>query len=248
VGFTPYRGLKKIVAPLSGVNNRQKVIVTLYIFVYQRFTRFVNNKLQKNVKYLNYNRIKQRIDFKIYKDEKIYKAFNNDSYIPLLYTIRKAKAIPMYWEVNEKTKKTVLVMGITELAASETHILIDTIIRHMASQDIEVDVCLTSDKLFSDFELKYKELTLEELEEFSKKIDDIKAEEFLKYLLIYSILHGVSDIHISPSSNDFARIAVRVFGDIETLFYIPSSEYNKLVSVIKTNADMKAEKTKYSSC
>ena len=199
--------------------------------------------LQKNVKYLNYNRIKQRIDFKIYKDEKIYKAFNNDSYIPLLYTIRKAKAVPMYWEVNEKTKKTVLVMGITELAASETHILIDTIIRHMASQDIEVDVCLTSDKLFSDFELKYKELTLEELENFSKRIDDIKAEEFLKYLLVYSILHGVSDIHISPSSNDFARIAVRVFGDVETLFYIPSSEYNKLVSVIKTNADMKAEKT-----
>ena len=198
--------------------------------------------LQKNIKYLNYNRIKQRIDFKIYKDERIYKSFDEKSYIPLLYTIMKAKAIPMYWEINEETKNDVLVIGITELDVNEAHILIDTIKKHLEKQNIEVEVCMTSDKLFSDFELKYKELTLEELEFFSKKIDEISAETFLKYLLVYSILHGVSDIHISPSSNNYARIATRIFGDVETLFYIPLTEYNKLISVVKNNADMKADK------
>src|SRR5574344_871833 len=48
--------------------------------------------LQKQRKYINYNRIKQRVDFKIYKEERIYQAFSKDSYITLLYTIMQAKA------------------------------------------------------------------------------------------------------------------------------------------------------------
>lgn len=198
--------------------------------------------LQKNKKYINYNRIKQRVDFKIYKEDRIYKAFNQTSYITLLYTIMQAKALPMYWEKDENTGKESLVIGITNPDINDTHILIDSIEAYLKKLNIDVVVCMTSEKLYTDFELKYKELTLLELEEFSQKIDLITPETFLQYLLIYAILHGISDLHISPSSNEFARIAGRSLGEVETLFYVSLRHYNALIAVVKNNADMKADK------
>jgi len=198
--------------------------------------------LQKNMEYANYNRIKQRIDFKIYKEERLYKAFDENSYITLLYTIMKAKALPMYWEKDENTGIESLAVGITDPDLMDTHVLLDSLESHLDKENIKIKTYMTSDKLFSDFELRYKELTIQELEVFSTQINQITPEVFLQYLLIYSILHDVSDIHISPSSNESARIAVRTLGTIETLFYVSLRNYNALVAVVKNNADMKADK------
>lgn len=198
--------------------------------------------LQKNAKYINYNRIKQRIDFQIYKEERIYQAFDKNSYITLLYTMMKAKAVPMYWEKNDETGEESLAIGITDASNMDTNILLDSLEAHLKKLNINIVIYMTSDKLFSDFELRYKELTLKELEQFSTKIDEITPEVFLQYLLIYSILHDVSDIHISPSSNESARIAVRTLGTVETLFYVSLRNYNSLIAVVKNNADMKANK------
>ena len=49
-------------------------------------------------------------------------------------------------------------------------------------------------------------------------------------------------VFISPSSNEFARIAGRSLGEVETLFYVSLRHYNALIAVVKNNADMKADK------
>lgn len=198
--------------------------------------------IQKGMSYLNYNKIKQRVDFQLYKDPKLWKAFNPTTYINLLYTIMRSKAIPMYWDKDIETGKDYLVMGITDFDSNDRYILIDMLKKYLSRENIDIKEYMTSEKLYSDFELKYKELTIQELEFFSKKIDEITPEAFLQYLLTYAILHGVSDIHISPAANDSARIAVRILGEVETLFYINLKNYNALVNVIKNNADMKVEK------
>lgn len=224
-------------------NNKKKIgAILMDDGLISRDTVYSAYALQKKQNYINYNRIKQRIDFKIYKEPRIYEAFDKKSYITLLYTIMKAKALPMFWEKDDVTGKESLAIGITEVGTNDVHILLDSLESHLKKQNIDIIIYMTSDKLFSDFTLKYKELTLQELEDFSKKIDEITPETFLQYLLIYAILHGISDIHISPSSNDSARVGGRSLGDVETWFYISFKNYNALIAVIKNNADMKADK------
>ena len=226
------------------VFNNKKKIGTILIEdgLVSKDTLYHAYSLQKQKDYINYNRIKQRVDFKIYKEERIFQAFHQTSYITLLYTIMKAKALPMYWEKDEKSGEESLVVGITNPDLNDTHILIDSLESHLKKQGINLILYMTSEKLYTDFELKYKELTLKELEEFSQRIDEITPEVFLQYLLIYAILHGISDLHISPSSNESARIAGRSLGEVETLFYLSLRHYNALIAVIKNNADMKADK------
>lgn len=194
--------------------------------------------MQRDIEYISYGLIKSRIDYKIYKNENIYKYFDKDDYVTLLYTIMKAKALPLFWDIEND--EDCLTIGITEPDNIDAKIMIDS----FKNKNVKVKVLMTSKKLYSDFILKYKELTLEELEEFSNQIDRITPETFLQYLLVYSILHEVSDIHLAPSSNNSARVAVRILGTIETLFYLTLDNYNKLIAVVKNNAEMKADKTR----
>jgi len=192
--------------------------------------------IQNGLDFEIYNNIKQRIDYKLYKEEIIWKTFDEKTYLNLLYNIFNAQAIPIYWE--KENDFDVLVLGITDPKNVHTKILIKQLSEKLKKKNIKIKIIMTSSKLYEDFLLKYKELTIKELEHFSKKIVDITPDTFLKYLMIYCILNDISDIHISPAANNSARIAVRSMGVVETLFYINFDDYNKLVSIIKTNADM----------
>lgn len=189
--------------------------------------------LQKNIEYQHINNIRNRINFQLYKNEKIIDSIGK-SHIDVLKQIFDTKSFPAYWEkVDEQETLVIIVTNPSKI--SQVKIFQSQLNKHFLTKLI-----ITTDQIYNTFELKYNELTLEELENFSNEIKSQKTstEDFLRYLLCYGILQDSSDIHISPSSNNSARISLRKLGTIETIFYVSMDDYNRIISVIKSKSDM----------
>ncbi|MBT6047732.1 MAG: Flp pilus assembly complex ATPase component TadA, partial [Candidatus Scalindua sp.] len=200
--------------------------------------------IQKGMIYRNYQELKPLVNFKLYKNPRLISAFGGKR-TTLLKHIIGSGAVPLYIEAaefsmddSEVSGKDILYIGVTNPSSVDLNMLVSNL-----EYEFDVRQVFTSIILYHDFLLKYKELTKSELREFLNKFiaGSLKPEQFMQYLLIYAVVAEVSDIHIQPSSDNSARIGLRQYGDIDTLFYFPYKEYNQLISVIKNHSNVDSD-------
>lgn len=201
---------------------------------------------QNGMEYVPAQTIKGQANYKIYRHPDIVQLFGNRGVNEFLNSVVATQCVPTHFVKDPNTGEKTLVLVMTN---PENKMKIEkNLLFHL--RDIKHQVVMSDNSIFEDFKLKYNALTLEELKEFSRNIDieqsfnvnpekRITIDQFLQYLLSYAILERASDIHLLPNSNDMVRVAVRVMGVMETLFYISYSTYNRLIRNIKTKSGMK---------
>jgi type II secretion system protein E len=201
--------------------------------------------LQKGLDFMPAYTVNARTDYKLYKDEEIYKHFGKLS--DLVNNMMTTKSFISHWEANpndpsESSKRLVIVVTLPENTAS-----IKRLSTILEKKGIKTHVVLSDSSTFDEFKLRYNFVTKEEMENIARYVDQtnpltgttVTLREFYSYLLTYAIVEKATDIHILPVGEHLARIVFRKIGELETQFYITYSLYTRIIGFTKTHAGMK---------
>jgi type IV pilus assembly protein PilB len=194
--------------------------------------------IQFNLEYEPYMVSKSRINWELYKTVIFKKNLPE-----VLSYILKSGSFPAFYNEHDQ-----LIVMTTNPNSIELDIFLKKM-NNFIKQEIVIQI--VPEYAISDFELNEKSITKKELQEKSLKIskasndeemlpDEIGANDFLKYLLIYAVVAEASDIHIQPAANGYSRLAVRVSGIMETVLYLDTKQMSKIVASIKTQCKLDA--------
>lgn len=207
---------------------------------------------QYGMEYISANILKGLVNYKLYKSEEFYKKFTDDVG-EVLSNIMKTESFPTHYirdedSEDENAKELIIVVTNPEKMPQVNQFTL------LLQGKVKFKLLMTDNSMFNEFKLKYNAITKHELEDFSKRVrissddlggDRISLDEFFKYLLCYAILEKASDIHVFPSSNGMAKIAIRKFGSLETLFYITYDLYERLLAKTKRETGSMKESIVY---
>lgn len=200
--------------------------------------------LSKGYSFMDTTTAMNMANFKTFKNENFAKCFKNANGEVQLDYILKLILDSKVFPIAEKPDGTFIIIQTSVDDLATQHAV--TFMKQL--KDIRYELYLVADTLFNEFKRQYSMIETEELRKFAEnlatdEVGSINATDFLRYLLCFAILNKLSDIHVSPSKNGMARIGVRRYGTIETLFYIRLSAYQKLLNVVKMSADIKTDLT-----
>lgn len=202
---------------------------------------------QKGIRYVPSNTIKAQANFKMHRNPILVEALGGMRNVSeFLNNIFRSECVPTHFmKINDE--RVLTLVRTNPNSDKQTPIKQLTM---MLDKKIKYQVVMSDSSIFTEFKLKYNAITKEELEFFSRNIDiessfnvdvsrKITIDQFLQYLLCFAVLERASDIHILPNSDGLVRVAMRIMGVIETLFYISYPTYNRLMRKVKSVCGMK---------
>jgi type II secretory ATPase GspE/PulE/Tfp pilus assembly ATPase PilB-like protein len=198
---------------------------------------------QFNLNFLDNITSKNRIDWNLIKDKKIWSIINDSEEEFITFAI-KNNFYPAFYE-KDKNDNNHLIIAITKKLTFATQATINDLEEGL---NCKVTPVLITPSIASLFKLKYKGILIDELISFSKEItqeeeekEGITVELFLKMLLTFSIINDVSDIHIEPSLDGEYRISVRESSFRYTICFIDQVLGEMIIAVIKNNSKMDSQ-------